>query len=94
MEKLGRKMINLSLSIWTDKIPGAPEGEVLPKHCWNAGTLRLKSNTRHGIEGSRAKPWNKPDELVPLLMKLLEEAGVTIHELTPSKAKRSAANQT
>jgi hypothetical protein len=87
MPDQGRKMINLSLSLWTDKMPGAPEGDVLPKHCWSYGTLRLKSNGRHGIKGSKARPWNKVEEIGPLLIKLLEEGGITVHEVKRGRRK-------
>jgi hypothetical protein len=51
--KHGEKMIEVKLRFWTNDI-AEKKGDVIPKHAWSSGVVRVERNDSHGI---------KPDHL-------------------------------
>lgn len=78
-KKEGRKTINLSLTFWTDGI--AEDGkDFVPKTCWDYGTVRVKTNEMHGIEGGKTKHFGKFANLQKAIEKAMKGAGITLLE--------------
>ncbi len=57
----GERMLEIKVRFWTNDL--APEGEILPKHGWTRGVVRITPNEAHGIESGRAVPFNSLLEL-------------------------------
>jgi hypothetical protein len=44
----GKRMIEIQVRFWTDGI-GEGKGHIQPKHCWDAGVIKIQQNDAHGI---------------------------------------------
>ncbi len=75
--KHGEKTIRVSVKFWTDDI-ATKEGHVLPGYCWEGGFVNVEANPTHGLKASQPVPFNTLDELVPILISALDDAGVNI----------------
>ena len=75
--KHGEKMIQVSVKFWTDGI-ASEEGHVLPGYCWEGGFVNVEANATHSLKATQPIPFNTLDELVPILISALDDAGVNI----------------
>jgi hypothetical protein len=74
----GEKMIEVKLRFWTNNI--APtKGNVIPKHAWAAGVVRLERNVAHGIKPGKPIPFHSLLDLGAAIEKALIEHGITLH---------------
>ena len=80
----GEKTIELRVRLWTDHL--APtEGQILPKHAWDSGTVDLPVNHSHGIASGEPVTFNSLSELPAAVEEALISRSITIH-----RDKRSA----
>jgi hypothetical protein len=77
----GEKMIEVRLRFWTDGIAN-DRGQVLPKHAWASGRVRMERNEAHGIRPLKSKPFNSLLDVGAVIEKVLIAHGITLH---PSK---------
>ena len=75
----GRKMIEIRVRLWTDKIALGGKEMVLPKHAWDAGVVLLQTNEAHGISGKDPLPFNGFADLPSKIERVLLNNGVKIH---------------
>ena len=83
----GEKTIPITIRLWTDGL--APKGEVVPKHGYGSGVVRLVSNKTHGIKGTAPVPFTTWTELLSTLERVLVENGITLHASTYPKAGKA-----
>lgn len=77
----GEKMIEVRLRFWTNDI-AAEKGNVIPKHAWTSGVVRIERNNTHGIEPKKPKPFHSLLDVGAVIEKVLIEHGIV---LLPSK---------
>jgi hypothetical protein len=53
----GKRMIEIQVRFWTDGIAEA-KGHIQPKHCWDAGVIKIQRNDAHGVTPSNPIPFN------------------------------------
>jgi len=53
----GQKMVEVKLRFWTNDI-AEQKGNIVPRHAWSSGVVRIEPNKCHGIEGSDSIPFN------------------------------------
>src|SRR5690242_11074474 len=73
----GEKMIEVKVRFWTDDI--ADKGEILPKHGWTSGVVRIEGNTTHGIKPSKPRPFNSLLDLPLAIERVLLDYGIVLH---------------
>jgi hypothetical protein len=77
--KHGDKMIEIRVRLWTDSMPDAGKGMLLPKHAWDAGVVLLQTNRSHGISAKNPLPFNGFADLPSKIEKVLLDQGIKIH---------------
>ena len=75
--KHGEKTIRVSVKFWTDDM-ATKAGHVPPGFCWEGGFVNVEANPTQGLKASQLVPFNTLDELVPILISALDDAGVKI----------------
>jgi len=75
--KHGERMIELKIAFFTDNI-ASEEGKVIPKVCWDVGTVRLLANASHGLRPSEPYFFSGLSELLPTIERLLAENEVKV----------------
>jgi hypothetical protein len=76
--KHGEKMIELKIRFWTDNI-AASQTEIIPKHGWTSGVVRIKRNKTHGIMPGKAHTFNSLLDVGAAIEKTLKEQGIILH---------------
>lgn len=76
--KYGEKMIEVKLRFWTDDIAGT-EGNIVPKHAWTSGVVRIERNDSHGIIPGDPRPFNSLMEIPAVIEKVLVQHGIKLH---------------
>jgi hypothetical protein len=76
--KHGQRMIEVKLRFWTDQIAKQP-GEIVPKHAWTGGVVRMETNATHGIKPKNPKPFNSLLDVGAVIEKVVIEHGITLH---------------
>lgn len=71
-------MIEIKLRFWTNDIAGK-EGEIIPKHAWSSGVVRIERNKSHGISPEAPKPFHSLLDVGAVIEKVLIEHGVVLH---------------
>lgn len=71
-------MIEVKLYFWTNKIANR-KGQVIPKHAWGSGMVRVESNETHGIHPRKPIPFHSPLELPAVIEKVLIQNGIVLH---------------
>ena len=74
----GERMIKVSVRFWTNKLAGK-DGYVIPKHAWDAGIVKMPSNSVHGIKQDKWKVFHSLPELAAVVAEVLAQQGVTLH---------------
>lgn len=78
--KWGEKMIEIKLRFFTNDIPTAEPGKIIPKHAWTSGVVRIQRNRAHGIVPSGdPRPFNSLLDVGAAIEKVLIEYGVILH---------------
>ena len=74
----GEKMIEVKIRFWTNDI--APnKGDIIPKHAWASGVVRMERNNTHGIEPKNPKPFHSLLDVGAIIEKVLIEHGIMLH---------------
>lgn len=78
--KYGERMIEVKVRFWTDQIAEG-EGQILPKHAWTSGVVRMERNESHSIIPKDPRPFNSLMELPQVIERVLIEHGIVLHRL-------------
>jgi len=71
-------MIEVKLRFWTNDI--SPEkGNVIPKHAWAAGVVRMERNKSHRVEPSAPQPFHSLLDVGSVIEKVLIAHGIVLH---------------
>ncbi len=76
--KHGEKMIEIKLRFWTNDI-AQNSGELIPKHAWSSGVVRVERNETHGIVPGSPKPFHSLLDIGSVVERVLIEQGITLH---------------
>jgi hypothetical protein len=71
-------MIELKVRFWTNDITEG-EGQIVPKHAWASGVVRMEPNPSHGISPKSPAPFHSLLDLPAVMEKVLIAHGVTLH---------------
>ena len=74
----GKKMIEIKLRFWTDEIAEG-KGKIIPRHCWDAGVVRVTPNDSHDLKPSKPIPFNSLPEILPKIEKVLIDHNIQLH---------------
>ncbi len=78
LSKHGEKMIQINVRLWTNDI-SPKKGEILPKHAWTSGVVRLEANKAHKIQPTNPTPFNSLMDLNAIIEKVLIRHGIVLH---------------
>ena len=78
------KMIELRIRFWTNAI-AETDGEIIPKHSWDAGVVHMQRNASHGIEPENPKPFHTLMDLPAVIEKVLVAHGIQLHHSKQSR---------
>ena len=70
-------MIEVKVRFWTNDIASAAN-EIVPKHAWASGMVRMESNESHGISPGNPAPFHSLMDLTAVIEKVLVAHGVTL----------------
>jgi hypothetical protein len=73
----GEKMIEVKIRFWTNDL--GPKGQIIPKHAWDAGAVRMEPNAAHGITSRTPIPFNSLLGVSACIEKLLLQHGIVLH---------------
>jgi hypothetical protein len=73
----GQKMIEVKIRFWTDAIATA-QGQVVPKHGWTSGVVRIKSNPVHGFVDHDPIIFNTLAQVPAKIEELLIREGIVL----------------
>lgn len=82
----GEKVIELRVAFFTDEIASA-QGRVVPKVCWDIGTVHLFANASHGIKSSEPYFFNGLSELPKVIEEILANNEIKILH-SPKRTKK------
>src|SRR5262245_50003155 len=85
----GERMIEVKLRFWTNDLSDEGRGNVIPKHAWTGGVVRMERNNTHGIIPGPARPFHSLLDIGAVIERTLLEHGVVLH---PSKRMRKYLN--
>lgn len=74
----GERMIELRVRFWTNNIAEG-EGQILPKHAWASGVVRIEANESHDIDSGRTIPFQSLLDLGSVIEKVLIEHDIKLH---------------
>ena len=78
--KHGERMIEVRVRFWTDGIAKG-KGQIIPKHAWTLGVVRMQHNEPHGISLEYPIPFNSLMELPQVIERVLIQHGIKLHRL-------------
>lgn len=76
--KYGERMIEIKVRFWTNNIADG-EGNVLPKHAWTSGVVRMERNATHGIVPDEPTPFHSLLDFSGVMEKVLQRHGIRLH---------------
>lgn len=76
--KHGEKMIEVKLRFWTGDISDT-KGEVVQKHAWSSGVVRMERNDTHGIAPGSPRHFHSLLDIGAVIERVLIEHGITLH---------------
>jgi len=76
--KHGKKMIEVSLRFWTNGLAKS-RGQILPKHAWSSGVVRMQGNESHGIVSGNPRPSHSLLDVGAVVEAVLLNHGITLH---------------
>lgn len=74
----GERMIEIKLRFWTNDI-AAQKGEIVPRHAWTSGVVRMERNDSHGIKPGSPRPFHTLLDVGAVIEKVLVEHGIVLH---------------
>lgn len=74
----GEKMIEVKLRFWTNSIAEG-DGEVLPKHAWSGGVVRMETNRSHDIVPQAPIPFHSMLDVGRAIEKCLIDHEIQLH---------------
>jgi hypothetical protein len=74
----GEKMIEVKIRFWTNNI-SRTKGQIVPKHAWSAGVVRMEPNKSHGIVPESPEPFHTLMDVTAVVEKVLVRHGVVLH---------------
>jgi len=78
--KLGEKMIEIRVRFWTDELAEKAR-QIMPKHAWTSGVVRMARNESHDIRPKNPRPLNSLMDLPRIIEMVLIEHGIKLHRL-------------
>jgi len=78
--KYGERMLEVRVRFWTDGIAEG-EGQIMPKHAWTSGVVRMQHNESHGISPENPIPFNSLMQLTQVVERVLIQHGIKLHRL-------------
>jgi len=78
--KSGERMIEVRVRFWTDGIAEG-EGQIVPKHAWTSGVVRMERNESHGISPKNPRPFNSLMDLPRIMEMVLIDHGIKLHRI-------------
>jgi len=78
--KFGERMIEVKVRFWTDGIAEG-EGQIVPKHAWTSGVVRMGRNKSHNIKTKNPRPFNSLMDLPRIVEMVLIDHGVKLHRI-------------
>jgi len=75
----GERMIEIQVRFFTDKIAESKDN-VVPKHCWTTGMVKIQTNKSHGIKQINPVPFNSLLDLTAIIEKVLIQSGIVMHK--------------
>ena len=79
--KSGERMLEVRVRFWTDEIAEG-KGQIMPKHAWTSGVVRMARNESHGITPKEPRPFNSLMELPQVIERVLIEHGIKLHRIS------------
>jgi len=76
--KHGERMLELKVRFWTNEIAEG-KGQIMPKHAWTSGVVRMQHNESHGISPKYPIPFNSLMELPQVIERVLIQHGIKLH---------------
>ncbi len=76
--RIGERMIEVKLYFWTNKIARG-KGQIIPRHAWASGVVRVESNETRGIHPHKPIPFHSTLELPAVIEKVLIQNGIVLH---------------
>ena len=70
-------MIEVKVRFWTNDI-AATTGEIVPKHAWASGVVRMEPNESHGISPGKPVPFHSLMDLAAVIERVLIAHDVTL----------------
>ncbi len=77
---LGEKMIEIRVRFWSDEL-AEKATQIMPKHAWTSGVVRMARNESHNIRPENPRPFNSLMDLPRIIEMVLIEHGVKLHRL-------------
>ena len=74
----GQKMIEVKLRFWTNSIADQKD-QIIPRHAWTAGVVRMETNHSHGIKSGTPKPFHSLLDVGSVIEEVLIEHDVVLH---------------
>ncbi len=78
--KSSERMIEVRVRFWTDGIAEG-EGQIVPKHAWTSGVVRMERNESHGISSKNPRPFNSLMDLPRIMEMVLIDHGIKLHRI-------------
>ena len=76
--KQGEKMIEVQLRFWTDEL-SPDQGQVVAKHAWTSGVVKIERNESHGIVPGNPRPFNSLLDVGAVIERVLIDHGIVLH---------------
>lgn len=74
----GKKMIELRVRFWTNDIAEGGS-QIVPKHAWASGVVRIEKNDLHGIRPGKTTPFQSLLDLGKVIEKTLIDHDIQLH---------------
>lgn len=74
----GEKMIEVKVRFFTNDIANSKDN-ILPKHAWTNGMIRIMANDSHGIVPDKEIPFNSLSDISAGIEKCLVNNGIKLH---------------
>jgi hypothetical protein len=74
----GEKMIEVKLRFWTNNI-SSEAGNVLAKHAWSSGVVRMERNASHGISPKAPRPFHSLLDVGAVIERVLIDHDIALH---------------
>lgn len=86
----GEKMIEIKVRFWTNDLAEG-KGQIIPKHGWSSGVVRIDANKSHGIVPREPIPFQSLLDIGRAIEKCLVDHGIRLH---PSRRARKYTPET